>query len=186
MSNHIVATTVMVRRRCFDECGFFDRRFGLYEDWNMWTRILKRWDAAYIHQPLAFYRVHGGQAGSIFRKADPRDLARFRRMHLDQVLGDPTSDYGHLQRQAFARHHYTVAMHAFSQGDRTYGCWNALQSLIVKPSRAAAWLLAKNLAPAFALNAVRHLKHGARDETIAQPNALTIDAIIRGAAVPEA
>jgi glycosyltransferase involved in cell wall biosynthesis len=186
MSNHIVATTVMVRRRCFEECGFFDRRFGLYEDWNMWTRILRRWDAAYVHEPLAFYRVHGGEAGSIFRKADPRDLARFRRMHLHQVLGDPASAYSHLRRQAFARHHYTVAMHAFSQGDGLYGRWHALQSLAARPSRAAAWLFAKNLAPAFALNAARKLKRSTRDEAHAQPNAITIDAIIRGAAVPEA
>jgi glycosyltransferase involved in cell wall biosynthesis len=185
MSNHIVATTVMVRRRCFDECGFFDRRFGLYEDWNMWTRIFKRWDAAYVAEPLAFYRVHGGEAGSIFRKADPRDLARYRRMHLDQVLGDPASGYRQLRRRAFAKHHCTVAMHAFNSGDRMYGHWNALQSLATKPSRAAAWLFAKNLAPTFALNAARQLRRQT-DETQARPNALTLDAILHGAAVPEA
>lgn len=187
MSNHIVATTVMVRSRCFDECGFFDQRFGLYEDWNMWTRIFKRWDAAYVHHPLAFYRVHGGEAGSIFRKADPRDLARYRRMHLDQVLADPEigASYQHLRRRALAKHHYTVAMHAFNAGDGMYGRWNAMQALAARPSRAAAWLLAKNLAPSFALNAARRLKRPA-DEMQARPNALTLDAILHGAAVPEA
>jgi glycosyltransferase involved in cell wall biosynthesis len=188
MSNHIVATTVMVRRRCFDDCGFFDQRFGLYEDWNMWTRIFKRWDAAYIHHPLAFYRVHGGEAGSIFRKARPRDLARYRRLQLDGILADPDigPNYSRLRRGALSRHHYVVAMQAFSAGASMYGRWNAIQSLAARPSRAAAWLLAKNLPPAFALKLARRLKGPARDETRARPDALTIEAILRGAAVPEA
>jgi glycosyltransferase involved in cell wall biosynthesis len=187
MSNHIVATTVMVRKRCFEECGYFDRRFGLYEDWNMWTRIFKRWDAAYVHQPLAFYRVHGGEAGSIFRKADPRDLARYRRMHLQQILGDPElgSGFAHLRRLAMARHHYTVAMHALDAGASMYGRWHALRSLATRPSSACAQLLAKSLVPSFALSTARRLKNGG-DETRARPNAITIDAILDGAAVPEA
>jgi glycosyltransferase involved in cell wall biosynthesis len=187
MSNHIVATTVMVRKRCFQVCGYFDRRFGLYEDWNMWTRIFKRWDAAYIHEPLAFYRVHGGEAGSIFRKADPRDLARYRRMHVEQILGDPEvgAGYKHLRRRAMAKHHYIVAMHAFNSGASMYGRWHALQSLAARPSTAAAWLLAKSLAPSSISNTVRKLK-ASRDETHAQPNALTIESILHGAAVPEA
>jgi glycosyltransferase involved in cell wall biosynthesis len=185
MSNHIVATTVMVRKRCFEECGYFDRRFGLYEDWNMWTRIFKRWDAAYVHQPLAFYRVHGGEAGSIFRKADPRDLARYRSMQLEGILSDPDvgTSYKHLRGRAFARHYYTVAMQSFDSDHALYGRWNALRSLATRPSRAAGWLLAKNLAPAFALNAARRLKH---TNHATSRNALTIDAILRGATVPEA
>ena len=193
MSNHIVATTVMVRRRCFDECGFFDRRFGLYEDWNMWTRILRRWDAAYINEPLAFYRVHDGESGSIFRKANPRDLARYRRLQLEEVLADPEigASYRHLRRRAYARHHYAVALQAFDAGERGYGRWNALRSLAANPlgptGRAAAWLLAKSLVPGFALNAARRLKHAG--ESPASPNranSLTIDAILHGAGVPEA
>jgi glycosyltransferase involved in cell wall biosynthesis len=193
MSNHIVATTVMVRRRCFDECGFFDRRFGLYEDWNMWTRIFKRWDAGYVNEPLAFYRVHGGEAGSIFRKAAPRDLACYRRMQLDEVLADPEigASFRHLRRRAFARHYYAVALQAFDSGDRAYGRLNALRSVAANAfgttGRAAAWLLAKNLAPGFALNAARRLMHaGDSNVSPARANSLTIDAILHGAGVPEA
>lgn len=193
MSNHIVATTVMVRRRCFDECGFFDRRFGLYEDWNMWTRIFKRWDAAYINEPLAFYRVHGGESGSIFRKANPRDLARYRRLQLEELLADPEigASYRHLRRRAYARHHYAVALQAFDAGERAYGRWNALRSLAANPlgptGRAAAWLLAKSLAPGFVLNAARRLKQaGDPSATPAGAKSLTIDAILQGAGVPQA
>ncbi len=186
MSNHIVATTVMVRRRCFDECGFFDSRYGLYEDWNMWTRIFKRWDAGYVDHPLAFYRVHRGEAGSIFRKAAPRDLAHFRRQQLDEVFADPeiAASFQQLRRRAFARHHYAVATQAFDSGDPNYGRLNAARSFAANPNRAAAWLLAKNLAPAFALNAARRLKRG--DESASTPTPTTIDAILRGAGVPEA
>ena len=196
MSNHIVATTVMVRRRCFEEAGLFDLRFGLYEDWNMWTRILRRWDIGYIDEPMAFYRVHQGEAGSIFRKADPRELARFRRMQIDEVLGDPEIAplYRRLRRRAYARQHRVVAQQAFDRGAGWYGRWNALQSLLANPAgalgangRAAAWLLAKSLAPGFALAAGRRLKGGMSEGTRGGRELRpSLEAILHGAAVPEA
>jgi hypothetical protein len=68
-----------------------------------------------------------------------------------------------------------------------YGRWNALRSVAAKPNRAAAWLLAKNLAPGFALSAARRLKHaGDSSPSPARTNSLTIDAILHGAGVPEA
>lgn len=196
MSNHIVATTVMVRRRCFEEAGLFDLRFGLYEDWNMWTRILKHWDIGYIDEPLAFYRVHQGEAGSIFRKADPREIARFRRMQIDEVLGDPEIAPLHrpLRLRAYARHHRVVAQQAFDQGADWYGRWNALRALAADPldalganGRAAAWLFAESFAPGFMLAAGRRLKaRGNGPERIRDGRRPSLEAILHGAAVPEA
>ena len=92
----------------------------------MWTRIFKRWDVGYVNQPLAFYRVHRGEAGSIFRKAAPRDLARYRRKQIEEMLGDPEigAAASSCAGGRFARHHYTVAMQAFDvRRPNWYGRW---------------------------------------------------------------
>ena len=196
MTNHIIAPTVMGRKRCFEECGMFDLRLGLYEDWNMWTRILKRWDIGYIHEPMSFYRVHGGEAGSIFKKADPRSIARFRRMHLEMVFKDPEIAhlYKRLRARVYASQYHAVAQRAYDAGDSWYARLNAVQTLLSNPlgafgptGRASAWLFAKMLAPGFVLNAARQLKsHGrtpaANTSREDRPN---IEAIIAGAAVPQ-
>lgn len=196
MSNHIIAPTVMVRKQCFAECGLFDLRLGLYEDWNMWTRILKRWDIAYIHEPLSFYRVHGGEAGSIFKKADPRSIARFRRLHVESVLNDPeiAHHYRRLRGRVHASQHHAVAQRAYDAGDRPYAIWSAARSLTSNPTgvlgttgRSSAKLLARSLAPRFVIGAARSIKNRGRkpaaiDRRDERPN---IEAIIAGAAVPQ-
>lgn len=55
----ISCLTVIVKKECFDRVGFFDEnlaRLG-FEDSDMWLRILWRYEALYIHKPLALYRI---------------------------------------------------------------------------------------------------------------------------------
>jgi glycosyltransferase involved in cell wall biosynthesis len=43
---------VMVRRAVYETLGFFDLQFGNYSDVDMWLRIAKEFDIAYIDEPL--------------------------------------------------------------------------------------------------------------------------------------
>ena len=43
---------VMVRRSCVESVGPFDHRFRVLADVDMWLRLLLRYDAAYIAEPL--------------------------------------------------------------------------------------------------------------------------------------
>jgi GT2 family glycosyltransferase len=190
MSNHIVATTVMVRKQCFDDVGYFDGRFGLYEDWNMWTRIFKQWDAGYVHEPLAFYRVHHGKSGSIFKKAAPRKLESYRRIQVSDILNDP--DIGpqvrHLRRRSYARHHYTVAMHSLESGARWYGRWHALRAVLWGlpadgTSSSALRVLFRSFLPKRLIDFVRRRKHA---DMNAPANGTTLEAVLGGAVIPGA
>jgi GT2 family glycosyltransferase len=188
MSNHIVATTVMVRKACFEECGYFDSRFGLYEDWNMWTRILKRWDVGYVNEPLAFYRVHHGESGSIFRKADPRKLELFRRTQIEDILHDPEmgAELKHLRRAAYARHHYSVALHSMDVGARWYCRWQALlavgRGLPTGTAASALRVFARSFVPRPLIALVRRMR---RQDTESR-DVRTLEAVLGGGVVPEA
>jgi len=195
LSNHIVAPTVMARRRCFEDVGLFDLRFQLYEDWNMWMRILKRWDVAFVYAPITFYRVHRGVAGSVFRMATPAELDRNRRLQIDEVLGDPDvpAELRRMRARAYAAHELAVAVRCFDAGQAWSGRWRALRALtgnafgaLGPQGRAAAWLLAKSLVPEFAISRLRRACDGWRDaEHDEDAETLTIESILQGAAVPE-
>jgi glycosyltransferase involved in cell wall biosynthesis len=56
---YISCLTVMVKRECFNKAGFFDENPILkgFDDFDMWLRILRHYEARYIHAPLALYRI---------------------------------------------------------------------------------------------------------------------------------
>jgi len=59
--NRLATSSVVVRRRCFEECGGFDESLPLAQDWEMWLRIAARWEVSVVAAPLAIYRLHGAQ-----------------------------------------------------------------------------------------------------------------------------
>ncbi|HEY5640729.1 MAG TPA: glycosyltransferase [Dehalococcoidia bacterium] len=176
LSNHVVAPTVMARRQVMMGAGLYDARFGLYEDWNLWTRIAKQHDVAYSHDPLVSYRVHSGPSGSIFHTASARDIDRYRRMHLDEVLEDPSlrDIYAGVRGRALALHHLAVARRAGETGEAWYARRAAVKAALRHPSAvpAAARLLARTLAPAPLIRLVRGRREkGARKLATSGPSA---------------
>ena len=61
VQNYILMPTVVVRRCCFDDVGFFDEELSSYEDHDMWLRIAKNWAVDYVNEPLAMYRLSATQ-----------------------------------------------------------------------------------------------------------------------------
>lgn len=75
--NHIITSSVLIRRECFETCGPFDPSFFGSGDWQMWLRIAQKYHVGYVDQPLAFYRVHGQNASHQKDKINEDD-ARIR------------------------------------------------------------------------------------------------------------
>jgi glycosyltransferase involved in cell wall biosynthesis len=158
-SNHIVAPTVMGRRAVMMEYGLYDARFGLYEDWNLWTRIAKKHAFAYLHEPQCCYRVHSGPSGSIFHGATTAEIDRYRRMNLDDVFGDPElrDAFAGVRRRALAQHHMVIGRRACEGNEMWYARREALLATVSHPTTApsAAKLFARTLVPGPLVNLVR-------------------------------
>jgi len=155
-SCHITGSSMMVRKRCFDHVGLFDPTFSVYEDWDMWVRIAKKYDVAYIERPVALYRVHSGPVGNIFFKADPRMLERLRRLRLERTFRDP--EIGHLyqdvRNKVFFRHHCIVAARAYEVNEMGLARFHILRAFRARPQAllggggpGAVWLLLKTWIP---------------------------------------
>jgi glycosyltransferase involved in cell wall biosynthesis len=68
IANPIIASTVMVPRRCFDAIGIFDERL-VFSDWELWIRLAAEYAVAFLPDALAAYRVHGQNLSISSQKA---------------------------------------------------------------------------------------------------------------------
>jgi len=83
--NKIIASSVLVRRECFENVGSFNTDYFGSGDWEMWYRIAERYHVGHIDEPLTLYRVHAGSASHSTDKvaADDRRIREWIITRLD-------------------------------------------------------------------------------------------------------
>lgn len=67
-ANKIIASSVVVRRECFDKVGLFNDEYFGSGDWEMWLRIAEHYDIGCVPEKLTSYRVHGTNASHRYDK----------------------------------------------------------------------------------------------------------------------
>ncbi|MGH9366419.1 MAG: glycosyltransferase family 2 protein [Thermoanaerobaculia bacterium] len=55
------ASTVVLRRECFEEVGLFDETIDFGEEYDMWIRVAHAFDFAFLPESLVRYSVHGAR-----------------------------------------------------------------------------------------------------------------------------
>lgn len=58
--NFITATAAMMRKDCMEKVGLYDESLFGYEDWDIYLRIAKEYEAAFIREPLYDYYQRSG------------------------------------------------------------------------------------------------------------------------------
>ena len=58
-TNPLAHPTVMFRKGIFQEIGYYDKNMVPSEDYDLWLRILRKYEIANIQEPLLKYRIHG-------------------------------------------------------------------------------------------------------------------------------
>ncbi|MGA6840564.1 glycosyltransferase family 2 protein [Priestia megaterium] len=56
--NIINGCTVMINKNVFDHTGVFDETLPYTHDYDLWLRIIQKFNIHYLDQPLLLYRVH--------------------------------------------------------------------------------------------------------------------------------
>lgn len=91
-------STVMVRSECLRTCGGFDESLPARQDYDLWLRLTKSYDVAYVQEPLVkIHREHEGKISDnvesrisahqkVLEKLEP-ELARLPRNERNEVLG---------------------------------------------------------------------------------------------------
>jgi glycosyltransferase involved in cell wall biosynthesis len=58
LRNHILPSTALIRRGVLERVGVFRTELRTGEDWELWLRVARAANVAYLAQPVAAYRIH--------------------------------------------------------------------------------------------------------------------------------
>jgi glycosyltransferase involved in cell wall biosynthesis len=108
----VCPSSVMIRRRCFDDVGLFDETLTSVEDRDMWLRLAARFRSLQVCSPCWSYRQHAGQMN---RHAD-RMLANYTRV-LKKFFREYPEQRG-LRRFAFGHLNFDAVWSYCSEGRR--------------------------------------------------------------------
>jgi len=73
LNNFIGFETVLVKRKCFNEVGFFDERMVGFSDHDMWLRLAGSFNIGYLDLPLVKKRQHEFQLSKVRVEAVLKD-----------------------------------------------------------------------------------------------------------------
>jgi glycosyltransferase involved in cell wall biosynthesis len=92
--SEIVLSSVVVRRTCIDQVGFFDEALMIAEDWDLYFRLAMDYPVDFIDEPLVFRLIHEKNLQHDFSKIERSledQLRVVRRMYSHPRLSGPHS-----------------------------------------------------------------------------------------------
>lgn len=102
----VFTPTVVVRRRCLEEVGYFNESLAVSEDFNLWLRIAAKWRIACLPEALA---ITNRRPGSLSESISPSDRLKNGIAALEHVQSScPRLSPGEAQalRHALAKRFY--------------------------------------------------------------------------------
>lgn len=78
--NFIALSTAVVTRRAFESVGGFCEDRSIWEDWDLWLRLAKKWRMAHSSDALVEYRLHDANASGDVEVLIGRALATLNRL----------------------------------------------------------------------------------------------------------
>lgn len=130
VKNRMTGSSVIVRRNALDAVGIFDERLRAAENWDLWIRISKEFEADFINEPLVNYLQHNANISR--NKILMRESAwAILQKHLPKTLitGSPLYEP---YLEAYANFYYNWGVANFSAGEyldarqKFRNCWQFL------------------------------------------------------------
>jgi glycosyltransferase involved in cell wall biosynthesis len=140
--NVVVVSSVIVRKECLDRIGNFDEelRRRTCEDYDLWFRIARHYELAYVEEPLTLYRLHDANASrrTLAMAEDSLYVVR-KALRADPELGRSLGR-GVVDRRLFELH-FNVGYHHHDAGRTAEARSAFLQALQHRPFSTRAWSL---------------------------------------------
>ncbi len=134
-ANGVNASSVVVRKRILETVGGYDETFPLLENWELWLRVSRYGEFAYVDEPVVQYRVHQGNSiRNLERVAEAN--AKLVAKHLDPATSHLPA---RLRRRILAHHHRAMADARTGQHDYPGARVAFVRSLRHHPLQPDVW-----------------------------------------------
>ncbi len=112
-ANGINASSVLARKSVLEAAGGYDERFLLLENWELWLRVSRHGEFAYLEDRLIQYRIHDDNSISNLDRLE-LSFERFldKHLHPERSRLPPV-----LRRRIVAQHYRALADARTGQGD---------------------------------------------------------------------
>jgi glycosyltransferase involved in cell wall biosynthesis len=117
---------VLIARECFDVVGTFDETLKVAQDWDMWLRIVARYNAAFVEEVLVLIRK-GDQTKPAYR------TLRTEEDNVERVIRKNVSE--ERQARALAALHARLGSGYLATGEPRQAFGHLWQSLRLYPGR---------------------------------------------------
>jgi len=71
---------VMIRRSAHERCGQFDESLSGYDDWDMWLRLSRLGEFAYLNRVVLKYRLHDANQSRAHKAMDKRERQLYSKL----------------------------------------------------------------------------------------------------------
>ena len=112
--NRMTGGSVVVTRKALDSVGIFDDSLKAGENWDLWIRIAKEYQIAYVNQPLVRYLRHQGNMSLNSKLMSDAALAILQKHMPNRPAHGELRD---IYDAAYANYFYNQGVGNFSIGD---------------------------------------------------------------------
>jgi len=130
VNNRMTGGSVVVTRKALERVGLFDETFRAAENWDLWIRISREFEADCVDKPLVNYLKHTDNMSLDYERMA---LATWKilQKHLPRtgIEGVPKETFD----RAYANYHYAIAVTNFSRGDYREARKNFIECWKYKP-----------------------------------------------------
>ena len=159
LGNVLLVSSVVLRRECLDRVGVFDEKIPqrTCEDYDLWLRIARYFEFAYIPEALMLYRRHAGNMSNNTRAMIEDELYVVKKaLKADPSLAAQVGKqavHGHLADLLFA-----LGYLCFNDGDLTEAGFHFRQALRFRHSPYIFMLWAATFLPNDVVTKLRSFK----------------------------
>ncbi|QDV39707.1 glycosyltransferase family 2 protein [Tautonia plasticadhaerens] len=161
--NAVCPSTVLVRRECLDRIGGFDEqiRRPTTQDYDLWWRIARRYDLAYLDRPTVLYRLHSGNASKqTLMMVEDELYVVLKALSEDSQLAQSLG-FRETNDRLFGLY-FSIGYINFDEGRFPTARRSLLSAIRRRPTDTYTWLLtASTLLPPAWVRALRNMKQSA-------------------------
>jgi glycosyltransferase involved in cell wall biosynthesis len=99
--NRIINSSVLMRKRCIDQIGYFDDKLFGTEDWDLWIRIARHFRFAYLNEALVAYRIHPNNISGNSLRMRENELLVIEKYLMDDSNARGTFPKGVMEKRLF-------------------------------------------------------------------------------------
>jgi glycosyltransferase involved in cell wall biosynthesis len=124
---------ILIRKECLLEVGDFDASLKIGEDWDMWLRIIRKYNAVFITEPLVLIRKNSSVSWSSKETVGQSVLAGPKKEEFYVTKLIEKNFTGATKRRAYANLYYRLGIACLSESIRGQAFKYLMYSILLRP-----------------------------------------------------